>query len=470
MHPIQELSASAAVPQVAVVGAGMAGLVAARLLHDAGFAVTVLEARDRLGGRLWTDHRLGVPIDLGGSWIHGADHNPLTDWCATLGIELAITPDDDRYWYEHQTMLARRELWRRTWCGRLLATWALNGAATLQRWWRQLGGQPRLSLADVINPILHSRLLPTLDRRVLGAMIATAEGVQGAPAEFIDIEDWFPGEAHGVNAMPVGGYKQLIDDAADGLAIQLNTPVERIVYGDSGVQVITPTGSIPANVAVITVPVGILQSGKLQFDPPLPPVKQAAIQRIGYGGEGVLGKLIMRFPQRFWPADQQWFISLPNEPTERGCFGSWLSLENIVGAPVLMAFANGHTAARFDRYTSDEEICAVAMQVLERMFPGKTVAPEGFIFTRWLSDPWALGSYSYPAVGSPLSDRLLYAEPVGERLYFAGEATQTQDFGTVHAALRSGEEVADQIIRVYSGREPERTARPWTTALAGTPH
>ena len=74
--------------RVVVVGAGMAGLVAARLLHDSGFIVTVLEARDRIGGRVWTDDRVGAPVDLGGSWVHGVDGNPLTLWCEKLGIEL----------------------------------------------------------------------------------------------------------------------------------------------------------------------------------------------------------------------------------------------------------------------------------------------------------------------------------------------------------------------------------------------
>ncbi|MBL8674917.1 MAG: FAD-dependent oxidoreductase, partial [Rhodospirillales bacterium] len=78
----------AAPSRVLVVGAGMAGLVAARLLRDSGIAVIVVEARDRIGGRLWTEDSMGVPLDLGGSWIHGADDNPLSEWCAALGVEL----------------------------------------------------------------------------------------------------------------------------------------------------------------------------------------------------------------------------------------------------------------------------------------------------------------------------------------------------------------------------------------------
>lgn len=453
-------TAATAAPRVVVIGAGMAGLVAARLLHDSGFAVTVIESRNRLGGRTWTDDSLGAPIDLGGSWIHRADHNPLTAWCKQLGIELAITSDEARYWFEGKLVMERNAVWRRAWRGRLLADLALAGAVRYQRLLRRVGRRVNLSLADVIEPVLHSRWLPALDRRVLASIVSTSEGVQGAPAAYIDIEDWFPSEAHGVNAMPCGGYRQLIDDVATGLSIRLATPVQTLAYGEEGVRAVTPQETLRADFAVVTAPLGVLQAGKLRFDPPLPPHKEAAMQRIGYGGQGVLGKIIMRFPRRFWPADKQWLISLPPSPDQRGVFTSWISLETIVGAPVLMAFTNGRAAAHFDRNASDDEVCAAAMGVLGRMFPGQAVPPERFVFTRWLTDPWALGSYSYPAVGSTPDDRVAYAEPVAGRVFFAGEATQTVDFGTVHAALRSGEATAERIFRTYTGCEPVRRA-PW---------
>jgi polyamine oxidase len=452
--------AGQALPRVLVVGAGMAGLVAARLLHDSGFGVTVLEARNRLGGRVWTDTSLGVPVDLGGSWIHGADDNPLSDWCRALGIQTVITSDTERYWYEDQLVMERSELWRRAWRGRWVANGVLAAAAAYGRVRRQLGRPVRLSLAAAIEPVLHSRWLPELDRRVLASLVSTSEGVQGAPAEYIDIEDWFPKEAGGVNAIPVGGYKQLIDDAAVGLDIRLGQPVQTLHYDNLGVTAVLGEERLTADLAVVTVPVGILKANKLRFDPPLPPQKAAALSRIGYGGEGVLGKIILRFPHGFWPTDKTWFLSLPPSSKQRGVFTSWISLESIVGAPVLMAFTNGHAAARFDRQASDDEVCQAAMTVLNRMFPGQVPPPERFVFTRWLSDPWALGSYTYPAVGSPLSDRTLYAEPVAQRLYFAGEGTQSADFGTVHAALRSGEQAAEAIFRTYSGVEPVRSA-PW---------
>jgi monoamine oxidase len=438
----------------------MAGLVAARLLHDSGFAVTVVEARNRLGGRLWTDHSLGAPVDLGGSWIHGADDNPLSDWCRALGIQLAITSDEERYWYENKLVMERSQAWRRAWRGRAIADLALTGAVQYQRLMRRLGRKMNLSLAAVIEPVLQNRWLPDLDRRVLASIVATSEGVQGAPAEYIDIEDWFPREAHGVNALPIGGYEQLINDAATGLDIRLNEPVETVAYNSEGVHVVTGRATLHADVALITVPLGVLKARKLRFDPPLDAAHHTAIERIGYGGEGVLGKVILRFPHRFWPADCQWFLSLPPSPLQRGLFSAWISLESVVGAPILMAFTNGHAAANFDRNCTDADVQAVALSVLERMFPGQAPLPTGFLFTRWLSDPWALGSYSYPAVGSTQADRLAYSEPIASRLFFAGEGTQTQDFGTVHAALRSGEAAAERIYRTYGEGEPVWRA-PW---------
>jgi phytoene dehydrogenase-like protein len=105
-------------PSVLVIGAGMSGLVAARLLHASGFAVTVLEARDRLGGRLWTDQRLGGPCDFGGSWIHGADHNPLTRWCNNRNIPLIISDPGTRYFYDEGRSIPKSLVQGKGWRGR----------------------------------------------------------------------------------------------------------------------------------------------------------------------------------------------------------------------------------------------------------------------------------------------------------------------------------------------------------------
>lgn len=454
------LEQPSAVP-VIVIGAGMSGLVAARLLQDSGFAVTVLEARTRIGGRTWTDDSLGVPVDLGASWIHGADDNPLSRWCERLGIALTVSQDDDRYLYTAGHEEKRQQVWDEAWLARTVADFALDSAGRIVQLLRRSGYNPHVSLADVVEPILNNEQLSLRDRCVLASIVSISEGVQGAPARYIDIEDWYPGEAHGINAIPLGGYRQLVEDAAAGLDIRLACPVTRVVYDRQGVQVVTAQGTLSAAAVVVTVPLGILQTRQLEFDPPLPTAKQQAMDRIGYGGEGVLGKLVVRFPRRFWSAERPWLLSLPPTPQRRGIFTNWFNLEYFTAAPVLMAFTNGQAAANFDRNCRDEEVLQAGLAVLESMFPGQVPQPVSYRVTRWLSDPWALGSYTYPAVGSPLADRDSYAKPVADRVYFAGEGTQTVDFGTVHAALRSGEAAAKAIFRTHSGHEPVNDNLPW---------
>lgn len=177
--------------RVLVVGAGMAGLAAARILHDTGFDVTVLEARDRIGGRTWTDDSLGVPCDLGASWIHGAGDNPLTDWSAAIGLPLVYTPTSRRRFYRAGNWQSQQDLMR--------ASWRSVSAAALRMWFAgrqsqrsRSHGLSATALAAAIGPILDDPSLPLADRRFLAWAVSVSEGVQGAPAEYIDLAEWYP--------------------------------------------------------------------------------------------------------------------------------------------------------------------------------------------------------------------------------------------------------------------------------------
>ena len=446
---------------VIVIGAGMAGLVAARLLHDSGCAVTVLEARDRLGGRIWTDQRLGSPCDLGASWVHGADKNPLADWCGALGIGLAVTSEETRFVFANGQFHTEGDVLDRAWRGRLYANRAIQRHSARVQRELAAGRTPQVSLADALEPLLTSRRLRPLDQRVLGWRVSMAEGVQGAPADQLDLREWFPKETAMVNALPRGGYSQLINDAAHGLAICLQEPVECISYDSSGVTVMTTAKAYRADVVLITVPLAILKTGKVRFDPPLPPTKREAIARIGYGGDGSLNKLVLRFPYVFWAENRNRFLALLDEPTRRGIFTSWISLWPVVQQPILMSFTDGYTGANFDRNSGDEAVLAQGMKTLRRMFGPTVPEPVDYVFTRWLSDPWAMGSYSYPAVGNRSEDRVTYAEPVNERLYFAGEAAHLTHYGTVHAALESGQKAAKQIAATHLQLPETVFTPPW---------
>ncbi|HJQ59332.1 MAG TPA: FAD-dependent oxidoreductase, partial [Vineibacter sp.] len=221
----------------------------------------------------------------------------------------------------------------------------------------------------------------------------------------------------------------------------------------------TGTGEVTADRAIITVPVGLLRDGALVLDPPPPADQRDAIARIGYG-DGVLGKVYLRFDRRFWPQDVERFQTLPKTPDARGVFNTWLSLERETGVPLLLSFANGRAALEFERDDTNEGVRAAALAVLRDMF-GDVPAPTGMCYQRWQADPWSAGSYSYPALGSPPEDRALYARPLADRVFFAGEATERDSYGTVHAALESGERAAEAAFGIAAGMAPDRTRRPW---------
>lgn len=453
--------------KVIVVGAGMAGLVAARLLRDSGFAVTVLEARHRLGGRTWTDSSLGAPLDLGGSWVHGIDGNPLTLWCEALGVAL-VENRGDRLLIDKRAKVPSREgQRRRAVLGRAAFKAAMEWASWKSKAMTLSRGPRSISVKDAIDPVLHASWLPEIDRLVIATFIEGSEGVQGAPYDWVAAEEWFPTEGLDRNGQPRGGFIQLLDDAARGLQVRLGAPVQRITWNGEGATAVLQGGeTIAADRAVVTVPVGLLRTGWPALDPPPPEGQQVAIGRLGYGA-GILGKIYLRFPERFWPEQPKWFGRLPDAPDKRGTFNTWVSHVDETGLPILLSFSNGATAARLDRTASDEEVKEVAMSSLRKMFGEAIPAPQAMLFPRWLSDPWSQGGYSYPGVGSAPEDREDHARPLGDRIFFAGEATEPVEYGTVHAALWSAEQTAEALFKAATGTAPSRALRPWAKARTG---
>ncbi|SJZ34503.1 Monoamine oxidase [Enhydrobacter aerosaccus] len=453
--------------RILVIGAGMAGVVAARLLKDSGFAVTVLEARPRLGGRVWTDTSLGAPLDLGGSWIHGVDGNPLTLWCDKLGIPL-IESEGDRLLIDKRATASTRDGQRKqVRLGRAAFRAAIEWASWKSKAMARVKGPRSVSVKDAVDPLLHAAWLPEIDKLVIATFVEGSEGVQGAPYEAVAAEEWWPTEGLDRNAQPKGGFVSLIEDGARGLDIRFNAPVRRMAWNGAGVAAFLDSGErLEADRAIVTVPLGLLRAGWPALDPQPPADQQRAIIRLGYGA-GVLGKIYLRFPRRFWPDQPTWFGRLPDAPDRRGTFNTWVSHHHETGQPILLSFSNGAVAANLDRTASDKEVVAVAMQSLHAMFGNDIPEPEAVAYPRWLSDPWSRGGYSYPAVGSAPEDRALFARPLADRVFFAGEATEPVEYGTVHAALWSAEQTAEALFRTATGHDASRDRRPWAGARTG---
>jgi len=435
-------------PRVVVIGAGISGLVAARILADTGFPVRVLEARERLGGRIWTDHSLGVPCDLGASWIHGAKKNPLTKWCQSLGIPMQKRPKGSIYFYRGGRSIGFiRLIWK---ARAILLKAAFNSFRGLLR-------NPGCQLAVALPPNPHSKA--ESGQQLLWWLMAMMEGINGARAEKLLLRELDPCEYFRDNLAPVGGFGGLVEDAAKGLDITFGCEVEAILWGLKGVQVLTNKGRFDASLALVTLPVGVLKAKTVRFDPPLPSIKLEAVEHLGE--QGVLNKVILCLRQRTWPRTHQRLAYLPHDSNQRGALTYWIDMDEKLPSPILVGFACGRWGEKMDLEMGRDEIVAWALKVLRDMFGTIAPAHPPHLITRWLSDPWARGSYSFGAVGSKAEHRKALAQPLAKKLFFGGEATHPAHYGTVHGALLSGMRAARQIHKLFCCPHETLKNLPW---------
>jgi monoamine oxidase len=221
----------------------------------------------------------------------------------------------------------------------------------------------------------------------------------------------------------------------------LNKVVTKVSTRRDGATLTFADGAtLAADHVLVTVPLGVLKSGSIAFDPPLPARKQQAVERLGMG---LLNKHWLRFDKVFWPRDFDWHELLSER---KGEWAQWVSLAKVKDMPVLMAFSAADQAEAVEKL-SDRDIIASIMESAWQMFGSSAPDPVASQITRWRSDPFALGSYSFHAVGSGPDDRNALARSDSGRLHFAGEATQQHHPGTVHGALISGREAADRILQ-----------------------
>ena len=195
--------------------------------------------------------------------------------------------------------------------------------------------------------------------------------------------------------------------------------------------------SFEADKLVLTVPLGVLKAGTIQLNPPLPAEKQTAISRLGMG---TLNKCCLRFSRPFWPTTVDWLGQIPSGS---GQWCEWASFAKPLGQPVLVGFQAGAAAVAMETM-NNADLIASAMESLRGLFGKGIPEPIGAQITRWHSDPFSGGAYSFNALGSTPSDREELAKPLAKRLFFAGEASHPM-FGTVHGAYLSGLRAAAEL-------------------------
>ena len=435
---------------VIVIGAGAAGLAAASALGGSGRSVLVLEARDRIGGRIWTrlEPALAAPVELGAEFIHG--DSPETR--ALLRQTGAVAVDTSG---EHLSLIdGRLEQRTESLLGKVRA--AFEAADVLS--------QPDMSLEDFLASDT-GRTLPEPARATARAFVS---GFDAADPRLVSLhsvaEEWRSGGMlDSSQSRPLGGYHTALLALAGGLdservRLQLQTVVTAVRWSDRSVEIEGRWLGRPyratARTAIITVPLDVLKApagtpGAISFTPPLA-AKHAALTRLL---SGPVLKVVLQYRRAFWEeldsgryADTSFFHA-PGKafPT------FWTALP--LRAPLLNAWVGGPSAARLCELP-DEEIIRHAMAGVNDLFFGGNGAPEpqAAHVHNWARDPYARGAYSYVAAGGGEA-RSLLATPLAGTLFFAGEATDTTgDPATVTGALRSGARAAEEINQHLADR------------------
>lgn len=403
---------------VAVIGAGAAGIGATRRLFEAG-GVTVLavEARGRVGGRVNTIEPAGFPLDRGAEWLHSADRNPLSPIAQRLGFTVHCRPPE---WTTRLSRSGETPEAEADW----IATREAQGRAR------------RNAAAELADRSLASTLEP--GGRWNQLLDATSTWGNGAELDRVSVKDYvrYDDNSTNVNWRLGEGYGRLFEKLAEGLPVELETPVSRIDHRGHAILLETPRGSVTAQRVIVTVPTSIIAAEILRFDPPLPD-KVAAAAGLPLGVDDKLFIALDEAVARIHPDG-----FLVGSTTRRETMNYQV---RPLGRPVIYTFFGGRFAAAMER-EGEAAMFAFAADELANILGGdirQHIAP--LAATAWLQDPWSRGSYSYALPGHA-DDRAVLAAPVDGRLFFAGEATSPNFFSTAHGAYMSGLAAADAAL------------------------
>ncbi len=419
-------------PDVVVIGAGAAGLAAAKTALSRGLKVVVLESKGRLGGRAWTDRLAKLSWDRGAHWLHHAEENAFAGYAETAGHHIERQPAESLLWSRGNWAEEAVRAGREDYFARAFAAIKESGASG--------------------KDVAASTVLPegSRFRAMFDSWCAAISGVEPDRLSTLDDHRYRGGLSNWTIREGFGG---LVARYGEGVPVQLETPARRVRWGGRSAVVETPRGDIACRAVIVTVSTNVLAAGALAFDPLLPGETEGAIAGLPLGHAE---KVAFAFSRDVFGMPGPAQLHFEHDTLEAIRFQIRSFDRNL---------AVGYLAGRFAAHLEAEgarAMIAFAKEKLVEVF-GSHIQRHlcGVATTHWSSDPHILGGYSSARPGKADSRQALRA-PVGDRVFFAGEACSVNAYGTVHGAYETGVEAAERVARrlgrTPAGKGPDQSA------------
>lgn len=410
--------------KIVIIGAGIAGLGAAHYFKQRGVDVVVIEAQEKVGGRLRTDRSLGIPFDEGASWIHGPKNNPITGLASDAGADTYVTDDDsveiydiDGSQYEDSKLDSEESKYDR------------------------LVDNIEGSIDTSFEEEFYNKHPEYKDNRLWTYMLsAYLEFDTGGDIGELSSLDFYDDEAFGGDDRIItNGYDMIAEYLAQDIDVQLNTQVSAIDYSGSTIQITTSQGEITADYVMCCVPLGVLKKDIIAFMPSLTAEISNAVQKLKMGA---INKFLCVWETPFWNEDIQY---IGYTPETKGKFNYFMNMKKFTIANGLMTFAFGNYS-KLTENMSDTEVIQEIMSHLKSIYGEDIPEPTHMLRTKWASNEYSFGAYSFATNGARSSDFGSFENAINDQLFFAGEHTSREYRGTVHGAYLSGIREAKKIV------------------------
>ena len=448
---------------VLVIGAGISGVTTASTLRENGIKSIVLEAQDRIGGRILTSRKWkNLPCDMGAGWVSHPSINPLYEVARKNKIELIDSNLGNLSVIEAGGYSLTND--------EIVVLFGLYGFAYLnvkkEAEHRRNRGKGDVALSKVLPGVIAGMASDLdLDLRTQQAIefmwnmsVAEAYATDYKDLSLFNWDDNYT-EAFLSTSIVPDGYVRIVEALAKGLDIRKEHVASDISYDEKGVSVCTDRGDFRADFVVVTVPHGVLAKKPcpIKFHPQLPKWKQAAIDHVH---TGLSDKFWFHFPSKFWKSNRDAMGRI--DPTGKGEWSTWLNFHKYTGEPLLLVFNRTAHAKKLEKM-SDKAVIAEAMDVLRKEFPHKKV-PDPIDMQRsgWGMNEFAGGTISHLPKGASKEDYRALGAPVG-RLRFAGDSTcpefNLQVIGAFWSGIREAERLTcDYLFSTYCDTRSRKTS------------